>query len=182
MKHTKKIKKDKGMTIPELIMAILMLTAFTTVFIVVARFTSKFLQPINLDGERNFELSKDNSNLENEMPDILNDHFQINMAIDSIISTLSQPGVDKSFILNLKCTSFPYTDWKIPAINENAIPKNYTLCIKPTLLPESSYLDLNAMKGKPGIYIIYSKPKNGITYNSSPVRRIFCRPKPFCKS
>ena len=66
MKHTKKIKKDKGMTIPELIMATLMLTAFTTVFIVVARFTSKFLQPINLDGERNFELSKDNLNLENE--------------------------------------------------------------------------------------------------------------------
>ena len=124
----------------------------------------------------------DNSIKENEMSDILNDHFQINVAFDSIISTLSQPGVDKSFILKLKCTSLPYADWKIPDINENAIPKNYSVCIKPTLLPESSYLDLNALKGKPGIYIIYSKPNNGITYNSTPVRRIFCRPKPFCKS
>ncbi len=182
MKFIKKIKKDKGMTIPELVMATLMLTAFTGVFIVVARFTANFLQPINVDGERNFELAKDNSIKENEMADILNDHFQINVAVDSIISTLSQPGVDKSFILKLKCTSLPYTDWNIPAINEKAIPKNYRICIKPTLLPESSYLDLNAFNGKPGIYIIYSKPNNGITYNSTPFRRIFCRPKPFCKS
>jgi len=178
----KKIKKGEGMTIPELIMATLMLTAFTGVFIVVARFTANFLQPINLDGERNFELAKDNSIKENVMPDILNDHFQINLAIDSIISTLSQPAIDKNFILNLKCTTFPHLDWKIPSINEKAIPKNYSICIKPTLLPESSYTDLNALKGKPGIYIIYSKPNNGITYNSAPVRRIFCRPKPFCKS
>ena len=170
------------MTITELVMATLMLTAFTGVFVLVARFTANFLQPINIDGERNFELAKDNSIKENEMPDLLNDHFQINVAVDSIISTLSQPGIEKSFILNLKCTSLPYTEWGIPAINEKAIPKNYRICIKPTLLPESSYMDLNALNGKPGIYIIYSKPNNGITYNSSPVRRIFCRPKPFCKS
>ena len=25
------------------------------------------------------------------------------------------------------------------------------------------------MNGKPGIYIIYSKPNNGITYNSTPL-------------
>jgi len=182
MKNIRKIKKEAGMTIPELVMATLMLTAFTGVFVLVARYTANFLQPINVDGERNFELAKFNSIKENEMPDILNDHFQINVAVDSIISTLSQPGIDKSFILNLKCTSLPYSDWKIPAINEKAIPKNYSICIKPTLLPESSYMDLNALKGKPGIYIIYSKPNNGITYNSTPVRRIFCRPKPFCKS
>ena len=48
------------MTIPELVMATFMLTAFTGVFIVVARFTANFLQPINVDGERNFELAKDN--------------------------------------------------------------------------------------------------------------------------
>ena len=182
MKLTEKIKNNEGMSITELIMASLMLTAFTSVFIVVSRFTAKFLQPINIDGARNYELAKDISIKENEMADILNDHFQINVAIDSIISVLSQPGIDKSFILNLKCTSLPYSDWKIPSINEKAIPKNYSICVKPTLLPESSYMDLISLKGKPGIYIIYTKPNNGITYNSTPVRRIFCRPKPFCKS
>ena len=182
MRHLRKIKNNEGMTIPELVMATLMLTAFTGVFIVVARFTANFLQPINVDGAKNFELANDILIKENEMPDILNDHFQINIAIDSIISTLSQPGIDKSFILKLKCTSLPYSEWKIPAISEKAIPKNYNICIRPTLLSESSYLDLIALQGKPGIYIIYSKPNNGITYNSTPVRRIFCRPKPFCKS
>jgi len=182
MKFIKKISKNQGMTLPELVMAIIMLTAFTGVFVIVARFTANFLQPINVDGERNFEFAKENSIKENEMNDLLNDHFQINVAFDSIVSILSQPGVERAFLLKLKCTSLPYIDWKIPSINEKAIPKNYSVCIKPTLLPESSYMDLNALKGRPGIYIIYSKPNNGITYNSTPVRRIFCRPKPFCKS
>ena len=182
MKFSNSIKNNKGMTVPELVMAMLMLTAFTGVFVVVTKFTSNFMQPINLDGERNFEYAKDISLKENEMTDIMNDHFQINIAIDSIISILSQPGVDKDFILSLRCTSLPYLEWKIPSINEKAIPKNYSICIKPTLLAESSYMKLNSADGKPGIYIIYSKPINGITYNSTPVRRIFCRPKPFCKS
>ena len=172
------------MTLPELIMAVLMLTAFTGIFIIVTRFTANFIRPINIDGQRNFELAQDDSIRDTEMVDILNDHLQINIAIDSIINTLSQPGVDKNFILNLKCTSLPDSDWKIPSINQNAIPKNYSICIKPTLLTESSYMNLNTIsaKSRPGIYIIYSKPNNGITYNSTPVRRIFCRPKPFCKS
>ena len=181
MKYLKKIKNNKGMTIPELVMAILMLTAFTGVFVVVTRFTTKFLQPINVEGEKNFEYAKDNLTNNNEMPDIMNDHLQINIAIDSIISFLSQPGVDRSFILNLKCSSLPYLEWDIPSINEKAIPNNYSICLKPTQLSESSYVELNSAKGNPGIYIIYSKPLNGITYNATPVRRIFCRPKPFCK-
>ena len=182
MKHHKNQKNNRGMTLPELIMAFLMLTAFTAVFVLVSRFTANFLRPINSDGQLNYELSKDNSIQNNELPDILNDHLQINITIDSIINVLSQPGIDKNFILKLKCTSLPYSEWGIPAINEKAIPKNYSLCIKPTLLSESSYMNLNSARGKPGIYIIYTKPNNGITYNSTPVRRIFCRPRPFCKS
>ena len=182
MNHTSKNKSNKGMTVPELVMATLMLTAFTSVFIVVARFTANFLQPVNVEGEKNFEYAKDISIKDNEMPDIMNDHLKINVAIDSIISFLSQPGIDKETILKLKCTSLPYLDWEITSISDEAIPKQrYNICLKPTLLAESSYMQLNAGKGKPGIYIIYSKPLNGITYNATPVRRIFCRPKPFCK-
>ena len=48
-----------------------------------------------------------------------------------------------------------------------------------------SYDDKEALRfhaeGKPGIYILYSKPENGVSVNSTPIRRIFCRPKPFCK-
>ena len=81
MKLTEKIKNNEGMSITELVMASLMLTAFTSVFIVVSRFTAKFLQPINIDGARNYELAKDISIKENEMADIFNDNFKINFAI-----------------------------------------------------------------------------------------------------
>ena len=101
--------------------------------------------------------------------------------LDSIVSFLSEPGIDRNYILNLKCTSLPKLEWDIPGITNNAVPKTYKICIKPTQLSESSYLDLNNSLGKPGIYIIYAKPNNGISYSATPLRRVFCRPKPFCK-
>ena len=41
--------KNKAMTLPELVLAILMLTAFTGVTVVVTEFTSRFFQPLNLE-------------------------------------------------------------------------------------------------------------------------------------
>ena len=38
---------DKGMTLPELILAVFMLTAFTGVTVMVTEFTSRFFQPLN---------------------------------------------------------------------------------------------------------------------------------------
>ena len=99
MQNYKNQKNNRGMTLPELIMAFLMLTAFTGVFVLVSRFTANFLRPINSDGQINYELSKDNSIEDNDMADILNDHLQINITIDSIINVLSQPGINKNFIL-----------------------------------------------------------------------------------
>lgn len=166
--------ENLGMTLPELILSFLLLSAFTGVFIVVTQFTAKFFQPFNNEAKEEY-LSSDK-----ELSDIMNDHIKINNAFDAIVDYLSQPGIEKNTILNLDCTSLPYLDWQIPSIDSKAIPASYKVCIKPTQLPESTYLNLNDYSGKPGIYIIYSKPINGITYNSTPVRRIFCRPKPFC--
>ena len=167
--------KNKGMTLPELILSVLMLSAFTAVFVIVTRFTAKFFQPLNIQ-------SSDISNSSNiDLSDILNDHIQLNNSFDSIVSFISEPGIDRNYILGLKCTSLPSLEWDIPSINNDAVPKNYKICIKPSQLSESTYLDLNNSLGKPGIYIIYAKPNNGISYNSTPIRRVFCRPKPFCK-
>ena len=169
MKNEKKC--NKGMTLPELVLAIFMLTAFTAITVMVTAYTSRFFQPLNQEvGESN-----------EVMRDILNDHYKINDSFDSIIEILSEPGIDKSFILNLKCTSLPSLEWNIPSIDTEAIPKSYKICIKPTSLSESNFSKLVNAEGKPGIYILYSKPDNGISVNATPVRRIFCRPKPFCK-
>ena len=152
-----------------------MLTAFTGITVMVTEFTARFFQPLNEDAK------EENISLNKEPREMLNDHSLINNTFDSIIEILSEPGIDKNFILNLKCTSLPSLEWGIPSIDTKAIPKSYKICIKPTTLSESSYSKLANAEGKPGIYILYSKPESGVSVNATPVRRIFCRPKPFCK-
>ncbi len=166
---------NKGMTLPELVLAILMLTAFLAVTVMVTEFTARFFQPFNEEAKEEYISSN------KELSDMLNHHSQINSAFDSIIEIFSEPGIDKNFILNLKCTSLPSLEWGIPSIDSEAIPKSYKICIKPTTLSESTFSELANAEGKPGIYILYSKPENGVSVNATPVRRIFCRPKPFCK-
>ena len=170
----KKINSE-GMTLPELVLAVFMLTAFTGITVMVTAYISRFFQPLNEEAKEEY------INSEKELSDQLNDHIQINKTIDSIIEILSEPGIDKSFIVNLECTSLPSLEWNIPSIDTKAIPKSYKICIKPTSLSESNYSELANAQGKPGIYILYSKPENGVTIKATPVRRIFCRPKPFCK-
>ena len=167
--------KNVGMTLPEMVLAVLMLTSFTAITIMVTEFTSRFFQPLNEEAKEEYISSN------KELSDKLNNHYQINIAFDSIIEFLSEPGIDKNFILNLRCSSLPSLEWEIPSIDTKAIPKSYKICIKPTSLSESNYSELANAQGKPGIYILYAKPENGVTINATPVRRIFCRPKPFCK-
>ena len=173
MNHKK--LNSEGMTLPELVLAFFMLTAFTGITVMVTAYTSRFFQPLNEEAKEEYIKS------EKELSDQLNDHAQINKSFDSIIEILSEPGIDKNFITNLKCTSLPSLDWNIPSIDTKAIPRSYKICLQPTSLAESNYSQLSNAEGKPGIYILYSKPENGVSVNSTPVRRIFCRPKPFCK-
>ena len=164
-----------GMTLPELVLAIFMLVAFTGFTVMIVKYTSRFFQPLNEEAKDEYISS------EKELQDMLNDHTQINNAFDSIIEVLSEPGIKKDFVLNLECTSLPSQEWNIPSIDTKAIPKSYKICLKPTSLSESSYSRLSSGEGKPGIYILYSKPDKGVSVNAIPIRRIFCRPKPFCK-
>ena len=166
---------NQGMTIPELVLAILMLITFTGFAVMISRYTARFFQPLNKEAKEEYISSN------KDLQDMLNDHTQINNAFDSIIEILSEPGIKKSTLLNLECTYRPSLNWNIPSIDTKAIPESYKICIKPTLLSESSYSDLLNGEGKPGIYILYSKPDGGVSVNATPVRRIFCRPKPFCK-
>ena len=172
-----KIRKNQnqGMTLPELVLAIFMLIAFTGFTVMIVRYTARFFQPLNEEAKEEFISSG------KELQDILNDQTQINNAFDSIIEILSEPGIKKDYILNLGCTSLPSLEWNIPSIDTKAIPKSYKICLKSTSLSESSYSRLSSGEGKPGIYILYSKPDNGVSFNAIPIRRIFCRPKPFCK-
>ena len=56
MKYKK--SNNKGMTFPELILAVLMLTAFTGTTVMVTKYTSKFFQPLNEEAKEEFILAK----------------------------------------------------------------------------------------------------------------------------
>ena len=175
MVSKKKIKsriKNRGMTSPELILAVMMLSTFTGVFVLVTQFISSFFQPLNYEAKEEFIKA------EKELTDVLQDHLIINETIDKIIDLFSQPGIDRSYFFSLPCTSLPKEEWDIKSLKSN-FPNNYQLCIEPAS-PEGTYQSLQKMESSPGIYILYAKPINGITFNSLPLRRIFCRPKPFC--
>ena len=97
--------KNEGMTLPELVLAVLMLTAFTGITVMVTTFTSRFFQPLNEEAKEEYISSN------KEFRDKLNDHSQINNAFDSIIEILSLI-LNRGFLLLL---------FAIPIINLSTI-------------------------------------------------------------
>ena len=71
-----KIINNKGMTLPELILAISMLISFTGIAVMVTSYTARFFNPLNV------EVNEENIPSNNQFKDTLNDHLQINKAFD----------------------------------------------------------------------------------------------------
>ena len=67
---------NKGMTLPEFIFAVMMLSAFMGVFVLVTAFVARFFQPLNEEAKIEYI---DN---EKELTDVLSDHMIINETID----------------------------------------------------------------------------------------------------
>ena len=81
----KDFQKNNGMTLPELVLAMIMLSSFTALFVVVSQFTSKFFQK-NLRADIESNVFQEN--------DILNVQSNLYKNFDSLKLYLSQPGYD----------------------------------------------------------------------------------------
>jgi len=59
------------------------------------------------------------------------------------------------------------------------------ICLKPTSIIESSLSDLvskskgNNTNAQPGLYFLVALPDE-LTINGLPMRKLFCRPSPYC--
>ena len=130
------------------------------------------------------------------------DHHKLYMTLDNYTDFLSQPGISISEINNIiqtnssdlesGCSYSPSIEWNIP-VTSNPIPNDnwqasnagYAICLKSTSLIESSLNDLisksegNNITANPGIYLLIALPKE-LSVNSLPVRKLFCRPAPYC--
>jgi len=167
-------KKDnnKGMALPELITSVILLAAFTGLYVIVVEFTNTFFMGSKTEYQ--------------EGQSFFTDQHELLMAMDEWANILSQPGIDVSEIIELSCKYPPKPPnrlWDLPGRQELPVPQGYKICLIPTSLSEAKLSDLltsdESTKGKPGIYVLYAIPDN-INHVTMPVRRIFCRPMAFC--
>lgn len=164
-----------GMTLVEVMMALMMLVAFLGVYVAVTELTNRFLSEAE---KTQFPGSQG----------LLVDHHQLQIAMDDLSDVLAQPGLTREEMTELAqrgCSFDPQTDWGLPgsALTERfpELPRYYRYCLHSTTLAESSLADLLAERpgARAGIYVLQALPEE-TTGSTQPARRVFCRPKPFC--
>jgi len=171
--------EQRGMTLLEALLAMMMLVVFTGIVALVMQFTLRFFTAAESGEQNEFEVSNG----------VLIDHQQIQMVMDDLVEVLSQPGISMEGIAfapqsvspAVACPpAQPVTQWGLP-MAEVSLPPGYRLCLWKTTSGESSMADLIAdVDGaKPGIYMLQALPEQ-LSSSSLPTRRLFCRPRPFC--
>ena len=179
---------QQGMTLLEVLLALLMLVVFTGVVAVVMEFTLRFLGTAESGEKNQFDVSNG----------VLIDHQEIQIAMDQLVEVLSQPGISKDRLVGglegipqiafapgvnpeLACVAgSPVQQWDLP-MPAIVLPAGYRLCLWMTTERESDLPSLLAgtTGAKPGIYLLQALPVR-LSATSLPTRRLFCRPRPFC--
>ena len=180
---------QRGMTVLEMLVAVLMLVVFTGVVAMVMEFTLKFLGAAE-SGERN-----DFGEVSNG---VLIDHHQLQLAMDQLVDVMSQPGISREWLKGEvpgraqiafdsdqvdpeeACTAYPVIQWGLP-MPLLSLPPGYRLCLWTTTALESSQAALLAEDpdAQPGVYLLQALPER-LSASTLPTRRLFCRPRPFC--
>ena len=188
---------SSGMSVLELLLAITMLMVFTGVVAVVMEVTLRFMGevecPMDVSGVRicNDETTEDVAN------GVLIDRQRIEVLFDQLEQVLVQPGIHRSRIDSISgplgsspvdvCTPAASTSvWasndKVPALPVLTFPRGYHICLWRTGLREASMenlLDPTNTSATPGLYVLQALPTQ-LSAASMPLRRLICRPRPFC--
>ena len=183
-----KILSEEGMSLVEVMITITLLTLFFTTYSGFVEIASRFTK-------------KENTNLNNSNGLVIDRHY-LSITLDKYASFLAQPGLSLTDINNIKqkqisnlpagCSFSPSIDWDIP-VNLKPIPSvnwqpsnaGYAICLKSSSIAESPLSDLvskskgNNINAQPGLYFLLALP-NEVSINGLPMRKIFCRPYPYC--
>lgn len=185
-----------GMTVLELLLAVTMLMVFTGVVAAVMEVTLRFMGeaecPVDVSGVRrcNDENTKDVAN------GVLIDRQHIEFLFDQLEPVLVQPGIHHSRIKAISgalgdppsqpaCTPEATTSFwaaTVPELPVLTFPRGYHICLWRTGLLEASMDDLlnpGNSSATPGLYVLQALPTE-LNASTLPVRRLFCRPRPFC--
>ncbi len=165
------VSRDQGMTLVEVLIALMLLVAFMGVYVAVTEFTNRFL------GESEKVLPGSQG--------LLVDQHQLQTAMDRLADTLAQPGIEQTEIASIitsGCTYDPMGSWALPGAKPD-LPPGYRICLRSTSLaesPSSQLLERSKFpQARPGIYVLQALPDE-VSASTQQSRRLFCRPKPFC--
>ena len=185
-----------GMSVLELLLATTMLMVFTGVVAAVMEVTLRFMAeaecPVDVSGVRRCN----DENTEDVANGVLIDRQRIELMFDQLEPVLVQPGIHHSRIEAISgalgdppaqpaCTPAATTSFwaaTVPELPVLTFPPGYHICLWRTGLREASMEDLlnpGKSSATPGLYVLQALPTQ---WNAStlPVRRLFCRPRPFC--
>lgn len=156
-----------------MVLAMMMVVMFTSVVVTVLELTARYVGGQQVEEGAN---------------GLLIDHEQIQAGFDQLAEVLSQPGINLNETSGSPAIAHPLgsdpdeacaplgkdpmVHWGLPG-PKPLFPPDYRLCIWSTSLSEDE------ASNKPGIYVLQALPKvSGAA--SLPVRRLICRPRPFC--
>lgn len=190
---------SSGMSVLELLLAVTMMMVFTGVVAAVMEVSLRFMGeaecPVDLNGvSRCNDESTETDDIANG---VLIDRLRIEALFDQIEPVLVQPGIHRSRIDSISgtlgdapsdvCTGDGSTSvWtsneKVPELPVLNFPRGYHLCLWKTGPQEASIeqlLDDTNSSAMPGLYVLQALPAQ-LNAATLPVRRLICRPQPFC--
>ena len=182
------IKDQRGMSLVEIVISITLLSIFITAYSGFVQMSSRFT-------------NKENKDLNNSNG-LLIDHHYLFITLEKYSNFLSQPGITLTDINNIKqkqtgdlpsgCSFSPQVEWELPieqkpitGVNWQPSNAGYAICLKSSSIIESSLSDLvskskgNNVNAQPGLYFLLALPDE-VSIDALPVRKLFCRPQPFC--
>ena len=186
-----------GMSVLELLLAFTMLMVFTGVVAVVMEFTFRFSGEVECPVDATGIRRCNDENTEDVANGLLIDRQRIEVLFDQLEQVLVQPGIHRSRIDAISgplgelpdrvCTPTSSTSvWAsngmVPELPVLTFPRGYHVCLWQTGLREAAIenlIDPINNSATPGLYVLQALPT---TLNAStlPVRRLICRPRPFC--
>ena len=188
---------SSGMSVLELLLAVTMMMVFTGVVAAVMEVSLRFMGeaecPVDVSGVRRCN-DQDTEDVANG---VLIDRQRIEVMFDQLEQVLVQPGIHRSRIESISgplgslpaevCTPAASTSvWasndKVPELPVLTFPLGYHVCLWQTGLREASMenlLDPANSSVTPGLYVLQALPTQ-LNASTLPVRRLICRPRPFC--
>jgi len=167
-----------GMTLVEVILAVFMLVMFTGVFASVLEVVGSYLGVINGNSLRSsLGWQADRSIMEIFFDDA-----------ENYFSGVSKTQIDE--YIQGGCVVNPYLEWNIPSSESVALIGEYFFCLRaaPSMPEQLSVAAGDGESALPGFYVVQALPAKLVSSSSGsspvqgalPMRRLFCRPKPFC--